>query len=333
MGNSPRAASLREALATVGVPSPDEPSDYRIATSVGSAFLARARSAAPTLLIPLDAAPLMGGRRGGGFSLNPAARVAFDYGGRRWDQAAATLECTETGLVDAFLVLVVDIAHRLATAAGEITWPMILGWVEEWQTLLSRRAVLTAEQQLGLWGELWLISKAVNPDRIVAAWRGPERAAMDFFLDGVALEVKVSQRAHVHHVSQAQIDRPVGIHPSYLLSLWVGVEPGRGVSLTELVDLVLARVSDAASLLKHIALVGYVPLDRDQYAMRYLPLEIPRWFRAEDVPRVRAIDPGISQIRYVASLDIDTSLAGEVANNLWRHFCQVELSIDAIRSP
>lgn len=330
MESPAHAASLREALAAIGTPSADDANDYRIATLVGPAFLARARSGAPTLLIPLDFAPVTVGRRGGGFSLSPAPRVAFEHGGRRWEQAAATLECTESNLVDAFFVLVVDIARRLATA-GEISWPTILAWVEEWQMLLARRATLTAEQQLGLWGELWVISNATDPDPLVTAWRGPEGEAVDFFFDGVALEVKVSRRAHVHHVSQRQIDLPVGVHKAYLLSVWVGIEPVRGISLAELVDAALARVSDAPSLLKQIALLGYSPLDRDQYATRFTPLETPLWFRAEDVPRVRAIDPGISQVRYVVTLDIDRSLASEVASGLWRHFCQAEPSIDADR--
>ena len=121
MESSAQAASLREAIAAVGAPSTDDANDYRIATSVGPAFLARARSGAPTLLIPLDVAPVTVGRRGGGFSLTPAPRVAFEYAGRRWEQAAAALECTESQLVDAFLVLVVDICRRLASAAGEIS--------------------------------------------------------------------------------------------------------------------------------------------------------------------------------------------------------------------
>ena len=291
MWSSALAASLRESIAAVDAPLTDEANDYRIATSVGPAFLARARSGAPTLLIPLDVAPVTVGRRGGGFSLTPATRVAFEYGGRRWDQAAAALECTESQLVDAFLVLVMDISRRLASSASETTWPTILALVEEWQTLLARRAVLTVEQQLGLWGELWVISKAVNPDPLVAAWRGPEGEATDFFFDGIALEVKVSRRAHVHHVSQRQVDMPVGMHKAYLLSVWVGVEPVRGTSLAELVDTALARVSDAPALLKQVALLGYTPLDRDQYGTRFIPLDPPRWFRAEDVPRVRADRP------------------------------------------
>lgn len=322
--SSLQASSLRAAFAAIGPSSADEADDFRIATAVGPAFLARARSGAPALLIPLDVAPVSVGRRGGGFALNPVSRVAFEHAGRRWEQAAATLECTESNLLETFLVLVVDIAGRLVSTGREVGWPTVLAWVEEWQMLLARRAVLTPEQQLGLWGELWIISKAVNPDPLVAAWRGPEGEAVDFLFDGVALEVKVSRRARVHHVSQRQIDVPVGIHRAYLLSVWVGIDPIRGISLAELVDAALARVSDAPTLLKRIALLGYAPLDRDQYGTRFIPLDSPLWFRAEDVPRVRAIDPGISQIRYVVTLDIDTSIAPEIASGLWRHFCQVD---------
>ena len=107
----------------------------------------------------------------------------------------------------------------------------------------------------------------------------------------------------------------------------MGTDKEKGISLAELVDAALARVSDAPALLKQIALLGYSPLDRDQYGTRFIPLEIPRWFRAEDVPRVRTIDAGISQVRYVVTLDIDRSLADDLASGLWRHFCEAEPSL------
>jgi hypothetical protein len=330
MAKTEDVAQLRAALGAVEPLRARETDDYQIVTSIGGTFLARSRSGAPALLIPLDVAPAAVGRRGGGFSLLPATRVAFNYAGRRWEQPAATLECTEPELVDTFLVLVVDLAQRLASAPGPLAWLTVLDWVEEWQTLLARRTALTSEQQLGLWGELWVISNAVDPDRIVAGWRGPARESVDFFLDGIALEVKTSRNAHVHHVSQSQLDRPVGMYAAYLLSIWVGVEPVRGVSLKELVERLLVRVSDPPALLKQIALVGYVPPDSDEYGTRFLPLEAPYWFRADDVPRVRGIDPGISQLRYVMRLDTDRSISSEQASALWRHFCRADPFIVAI---
>jgi hypothetical protein len=314
--------ALKNAMAAVTAPVLNDAEDYRIAASLGQAFVARARSSAPTMLVPLPVVPAGVGRRGGGFSLTPTSRVAFDFDGRRWEQPAAALECTDLRFVDAFLVLVVDIALRLKAGPGEITWSTLLAWVDEWQALLGRRSVMTPEQILGLWGELWILSKAAAPDSLIGGWRGPDREAIDFLYDGVGLEVKVSRKAHVHYVSQRQVDSPVGAHDSYLLSLWVAPEPVRGVSVAELVDSLLARVSDGPALLRQVALTGYSVVDRDHYSVRYVPLEPPRWFRAEDVPRVRTIDPGVSQLRYVVSLDIDSSLDPAVSDGLWRHFCQ-----------
>lgn len=324
------APHLRRALEAVQAPRSDSMDNYTIAASLGAGYLARGRSGAPAFLVPLSVPPGLVGRRGGGFALSPAACVAFCYGERRWQQAAAALECTEVALIDTFLVLVLDLAKGLETSRVDASWPTILKWVEEWQTLLGRRPALTTEQQLGLWGELWVVSKAAEPDLLVAAWRGPDRDAVDFFVDGTGLEIKVSRHAHVHHVSPRQVEAPVGEYDAYLLSLWVAPEPVRGISLTELVDSVMARVSDPVALLKQTALLGYSPQDSAQYDTRYLLLEPPLWFRAADVPRIRVVDPGISQIRYMVTLDPDKCLDERLCRDLWRHFCQVELASSTV---
>lgn len=317
-------STLKDALAATRPPSAGDSEDYTIAASLGVGYLARARSGAPTFLVPLVTTPIASvGRSGGGFSLRPVARLSLSYGARRWEQPAATLECTDAALIETFLVLVQDLVRRLEPS-DDTTWSRVLSWVEEWQTLLSRRSGLSVEQQLGLWGELWLVSKSAQPDAMVAGWRGPEREAVDFFLGGVGLEVKVSRRAHVHHVSQRQVDLPVGSHAAYLLSIWVAPEPIGGISLAELVDSMLLAVSDPPGLLKHVALLGYSPRDREQYGTRYSVLDAPLWFPVADVPRVRAADPGISNIRYVVTLDVDKCLEAESANALWVHFCLAE---------
>jgi hypothetical protein len=222
----------------------------------------------------------------------------------------------------------------LGISPSQVTWTDVLGWLDEWQALLNRRSVLTTEQQLGLWGELWLVSRAAHSEMIVNAWRGPDRDAVDFFLDGIGLEVKVSRRAHVHYVALRQVDLPVGDHVAYLLSLWVAPEPVRGVSLADLVDSAMAAVSDPARFLRHVAALGYSVADRDQYSTRYALLEAPLWFAVTDVPRVRAIDPGISQVRYVVALDPDKCLNETAEADLWRHFCRTEpLSVAGTERP
>jgi hypothetical protein len=193
-------------------------------------------------------------------------------------------------------------------------------WVEEWQFLLGRKHLLSPEQQLGLWGELWVMSRAVNTDSLFGAWLGPDQEPTDFFYDAIGLEVKVTRQAHVHYVSLSQVDRPRGEFKTYLLSMWVGVDSNQGVSLAEEVDLLLNKVSDPTAFLRRLAQVGYTPHDFGEYGTRFLVLDEPRWFRAEDVPRVREIDEGVSNIRYVVTLDVDDCLDSEQSLALSRHF-------------
>jgi hypothetical protein len=310
---------LRQAFERLRPPSKTD-EDYRIVFSMGCAYLACSRSGTPTVLVPLESEVGAIGRRGGGFALNPVARVAFDYNGHRWMQPAATLECTDISLTGTFQVLVADLVRRLEKTTSMSRWSATLDWLEEWQSLLSRRPTLTAEQQLGLWGELWFMSQSREVDTLLSAWRGPESAVIDFFMDDVGVELKVSRRSHVHHVSHRQVDTPVGDKQAYLLSMWIAPDPVKGVSLAELIDWLVATVSDPPLLLKKLSLVGCSIHDRYQYGTRYVLLEEPRWFRVEDVPRIRVFDEGISDIRYVVTLDLDKSLSDSAVQDLWGRF-------------
>lgn len=317
------AGQLRSAVESVKPPTSSNVYDYRIAKQVGCGYLARARSGSPAYLIPLAGESADVGRRGGGFALNAVSSVAFCYDGRDWNQAAAVLECTDLSLSDTFFVLVLDLNARLERDVPKRRWPLILQWLEEWQALLTRRAALTPEQQLGLWGELWFIARSSRADFLVSAWRGPDTDPVDFFADGLGLEVKASRRAHIHYVSHRQVRSPVGDSESYLLSAWVGVDPTRGVSLIDLVDEIVSTVTDAPKFLKKLSQVGYSIIDRDQYETKYVMLEEPLWFRLVDVPRVRDIDDGVSEIRYVVTLDPEKALNESEVRPLCRRFWNV----------
>lgn len=321
MPDSISIQSLREIAAKAGQPHTNAKEQYHIAAPVGPAYLARSRAGFLSLLVPLAGSVGNVARTGGGFTLKSAQQVVFDYDGQRWEQPAAMLECTDDQLTDPFLVLVADGIRRFPPDRREITWRLILAWVEEWQALLSKRQPLTTEQELGLWGELWIIAQSTDVDGLFANWRGPESDAVDFFHDGTSLEVKVSRRALIHHVSRNQVEAPRGTHPSYLISIWVGTEIVRGIALAELVKGLIDRVTDPTSFLKQLARAGYSPQDQDAYLTRYVILDIPRWFRTEDVPQVRAADEGISQLRYVVTLDGDRCLDDAGSRVLWRHFC------------
>lgn len=313
-------AGLRRAFEMVTPPSSAAEEDYRIAASIGCAYLARSRSGTATVLIPLASETAAIGRRGGGFALNPVSIVAFNYAGRRWDQPAACLECTDLALTDTFFVLVLDLVRRFESIDPTRRWTATLEWLEEWQSLLARRSLMTTEQQLGLWGELWFMAESSNVDVLLSAWRGPESDVFDFFVDEIGVELKVSRRPHVHHVSQRQVQAPAGDRQAYLLSIWVAPDPVKGVSLAELIDRLVAIVEDPPCFVKKISMLGLSMHDRDQYDTRYVMLEEPRWFHTDDVPRIRVLDDGISDLRFVVTLDPDRSLQMSAAQDLWRRF-------------
>lgn len=315
----PTAAHLAARLAEVGTP-PDAVGQYRIVEKLGACFVAVGQGRAAALLVPVNAPPTVPARRGGGYTLVPAAEVRFSFGGREWTQPAIAFECADASLLDTFLVLATDIAERLGGVEAAHLERCLVAAVDEWQTLLATRRALTAERQIGLWGELWLLCEAVNPDRLAAGWRGPEGGTIDFVLGGRGLEVKTSRHRWTHHMSQSQAGAPLGDLDAFLLSTWVAVDPVTGRSLANLADHLLATVTDAPALLRQLLSAGYDPADRDAYSTRYLVLEEPSWFRIPDVPRVTAADPGVSDMRYRVALDGEFALALPLRAELWIHF-------------
>jgi hypothetical protein len=158
---------------------------------------------------------------------------------------------------------------------------------------------------------------AQSPDKLVASWCGPEGAAVDFLFDGVGLEVKASRRQHCHHVSQSQAGSPVGTKDAFTLSFWLNQDPVGGRSLVELVEELSDRVTDKPEFYKKLAAVGFSLADHDTYrANRYLMLEPPLVFETAGIPRVPQLDPAISEVRYVVTLDSADALTGKEASRL-----------------
>jgi hypothetical protein len=292
--------------------------DYQLLADHDGAFVARSKAGLAALVLPVPAlGPAASGRRASGCELVGHSSLHFAYRGSEWDGAAAVLLCSNSELVDTFGVLADDVLTR---TRGGPTWSSIVAVVEEWQTLLLPRGRPSKEVELGLWGELWFIEQSRDVDRALCAWRGPEGDTTDFFHDGIAVEIKASRTERQHFVSQAQVDMPVGLHESWLLSLWVKVDPASGLTVPGIVDAILARATDQSDALRRIAQSGYSPADRREYTSGFKLLSEPEWFATSDVPRVRVADPGISQLRYRVALDKARRADSVTMERLWRHF-------------
>lgn len=97
---------------------------------------------------------------------------------------------------------------------------------------------------VGLWGELHIIHRSTNPDKLAKAWCTSETAQFDFVGEHFALEVKASTKStRRHHFSLEQV-RPSNNVRSYVCSLQL-IETRSGCTVGELMDKVLTQISDA----------------------------------------------------------------------------------------
>jgi putative PD-(D/E)XK family protein DUF4420 len=166
---------------------------------------------------------------------------------RRMDGYQAEVFITDRRLfVDAYPVLLA-IADRvqvdgcsLETAISDTM--RVLG------RLLKHRNSLSVEQELGLFGELLLLSgliRTVGADEAIQGWRGPQGEEHDFGLRGNDIEVKATngeRRVHwIGSLTQLQVveERPLWI-VSYQLT---AAGPDDGLTLPQLIDSIWKRLA------------------------------------------------------------------------------------------
>lgn len=308
-----RLSTLRRCWAT---PVSKVETDYELLDRIGFGFAARSRAGLPALVLPLPV-PSAIGRRAAGCELRAHGALHYRFDGEEWTGPAAILECADPELVDSFAVLASDVEAR---AEADPTWQAVLGLVEEWQALLAPRGTPTAESELGLWGELWFLSQSIDVDRALASWRGPDRDSSDFFVDGIAAEVKTSRLRRQHHVSLVQVDPGIVSFESWLVSLWVKVDPAATLTVFALASDIMDRASDRADAMRRIARAGFTLNDRREFVTGYVLASEPEWYPVDAVPRVRVADPGVSQLRYRVLLDESRRASADIVDRLRTHF-------------
>ncbi len=122
---------------------------------------------------------------------------------------------------------------------------------------------------------------------------------------GAADTVKTASRPFVHHVSHGQVE----LDGAYFLSL-CAEEGEDGETVSDLVQEVLRRLPDPSVFYAGLTRVGCSLQTLELSKARRVMLTAPALFRAEDVPRVREIDSGVSSVRYTVTLEAGRALRG-----------------------
>ncbi len=300
--------------------------EHKLTEEVSGSFFGTSPSGHQVMVIPTTAerAPL--DRATGSVTISFQAKVLFELRRTKFESPAAILTCLNDGLSATFRVLAREIAIEADAKRTRPAARLVSRLFGSWEELLRRRRSLSHEEEIGLWGELWFLLRAPNIDRAIAVWRGPSGEAIDFVGGGIGVECKTTMRKLEHHFSQNQLERALGDLPVYILSLWVDRDEVGGRSLNELVAEVATACGDPATLEKLLLQVGYSREDAPLYGHRLRALEAPLWFQQASIPRVRSADPGVTSIRFLASLDESRALSPERGIAILAQLCGEENS-------
>lgn len=124
-------------------------------------------------------------------------------------------------LYQPFYALLLDIADRVQLD-GRSSAEAVSESVRGWRRLLAGLSGLSTEEQIGLSGELWTLSRlvAARGPAGVQAWTGPSAEAHDFKLESTEIETKttIGERRR-HRISRLDQLQPSPECHLYMLSL------------------------------------------------------------------------------------------------------------------
>ncbi len=190
-------------------------------------------------------------------------------------------------------------------------------WRRFWGVLPLQ--ILSREEQLGLFAELWFLSvwmvPRAGPAEAVNRWRGPFASRHDFEWPGRSVEVKAttSTRGRIHRIHR--LDQLVPPEPGELLFFGLALREEAGATNT--LPLVIATCrsqleADADSMSgfeRALARVGYSPAHDEEYAkLRLRIVEEGLFSVRDDFPRLTVmqlaagVPPGVERVEYEINL-------------------------------
>ena len=230
--------------------------------------------------------------------------------------------CLDAAGHEAFDLIGGEIAERLA--AGQETAPqavtrVLAKWRRFWGQL--PRQMLSREEQLGLFAELWFLSVWLMPRvgavEAVSRWRGPSGARHDFEWPTRAVEVKATTltRGRIHRIHGLEQLAPPDKGDLLLFSLRLHEEGGATNTLLSVIAAcrtILEADADALSRFESmLAQAGWSPAHADEYAKLRLRVVEEGLFRVEgDFPRLTpaslpsGVPKGVERVEYEINLDV-----------------------------
>lgn len=248
------------------------------------------------------------------------------------------IQCLDTAGHTAFDLIGGELAEELAHPNSEpagVVRRVLARWRRFWGQL--PQSLLSREELLGLFGELWFLSRWLLPcygvAEAVQRWRGPFGARHDFEWELKSVEVKAttSERGRIHHINGLEQLCPPEQGELLFFSLRLREEAGATNTLPSLIaDTRRQLESDDEALSRFetaLAQVGYSPVHDDEYSRVHLRVVDEGLYAVqEDFPRLTPaqfngdVPPGVEGVDY------------EINLNTFDHLCVAKSPADVARS-
>lgn len=217
--------------------------------------------------------------------------------------------------------IAVELIEALEAGASIGRVRLVQNVLAKWRRFWSgiAQGVLSKQEQLGLFGELWFLNRwlapALGASAAVTMWRGPAGARNDFEALGLAIEVKTTSRVDGAHVIHGldQLLEPLG-GQLMLFSLLVRDEASGTESLPAQVAEARGLISDNYALQSQFDALLYAAGYDDRLAGEYAKLvlrirDAGLYKVADGFPRlipsslVGGVPAGVSAVDYEVRLD------------------------------
>jgi len=229
------------------------------------------------------------------------------------------LVCVDASQNPTFSAVAQDLIRTLQSSHGPVR-DAVLSGIARWRAFWSSRSTgLTREEAIGLFGELWFMSRWLGPvsSLIIDRWQVTPGARHDFQWLASSVEIKtaVSSAAGdpVHQISNLDQLADPEHGDLFLFSLQVRDDALSANTLHALVDRIASDLDEdfqgLTTFNEKLAIRGYTPADA-QHAVRPLRILAERLYRVGDgFPRITratfapaGLPVGVGEVGYAIDL-------------------------------
>ena len=209
-------------------------------------------------------------------------------------QGGIRFSCTDSDFDRSFSALVESIVRAASDAvdAGRAALEVAQDWRVFWS---SQASPLGAEQELGLFGEVWTLNRYMDAviEEAVSGWNGPLGARHDFQFPKGSIEIKTTSKSGrspiVRVANLEQLADPLtGTLSLFVIQVSEDALSANGLvsEIRQLIRTIGQRPALKAAFLDRLMKAGYSPLFDDQLRRRFRIMSERLYDVSDEFPRI-----------------------------------------------